>query len=110
MGEKEMMEPCAPKRDALGARPRCLRHHHHYHRSHRRVTCSAHHRAQSTSTEKETFIARRSFAGFAGALLGLAIASPEKAVALGPENVPLDIIDYKTVECVGGVRKGARCV
>ncbi|UPR03646.1 hypothetical protein HOP50_13g69760 [Chloropicon primus] len=37
-------------------------------------------------------------------------AAAEKAVALGPENVQLDIIDYKTVECVEGVPKGARCV
>lgn len=37
-------------------------------------------------------------------------ARPHEAGALGPENIMLEIIDYKDAECSEGAPKGARCV
>lgn len=54
---------------------------------------------------------REAFAFATAGILGLStVALPHEASALGPENVMLDIIDYKDTECSEGAPKGARCV
>mmetsp|Transcript_15772 Transcript_15772/g.45063 ORF Transcript_15772/g.45063 Transcript_15772/m.45063 type:complete len:226 (-) Transcript_15772:398-1075(-) len=49
---------------------------------------------------------------FAGVAAGGAavVSSSSPALALGPTDVILDIIDFKDVECAEGVPKGARCI